>query len=133
MDDKIKVYYLRMELNKWNNKIYRGEDGKELAGGLQAEEFWNEFQIKSYPKFENACAYHIPAKWADDVRDLITTTRKELGDRIEFEQIKEKWCELVVYYKATDEVARQRFRELLTDCKDRLKAKGVHPEKGIGQ
>jgi len=131
MDDRVKRYYLQMTLNEWNKKVYCDDEGKPLDGGLGAEEFWNEFQIKSYPKFDNACAYHIPAKWADDVRDLLTTVRKELGDRIKFSQIKEKYCELTIYYKADDLDAQMRFKELETDCIDRLIAKGIHPRKGI--
>lgn len=131
MDEKVKRYYLQMSINEWNRKIYCDDEGNQLSGGLGADEFWNEFKIESWPKFPGVCAYHIPAKWADDVRDLISTTQKELGDRIRFIQIKEKYCELTIYYKALDVDAQARFKELERDCVDRLIAKGVHPKKGI--
>jgi hypothetical protein len=114
-------------LSEWNRKIYRNEDDSPAEGNLGADEFWDEFQIKSWPKFKDACAFHIPGKWASDVRELLKSIRSELGNKVSFTQIKEKFCELVIYCSCEDEETRGRFRELQNDCVRKLIEKGVHP------
>jgi len=116
-------------VHEWNTKLYWNEDGTRAKPGFQAEEFWDEFKIKSWPKFQDACAYHIPSKWVYDVRIFVKQVQDELKDRIAFAQIKEKFCRLTVYFNATDEEARTRAHELIQECIDRLINKGVHPPK----
>jgi hypothetical protein len=116
------------DINEWNEKIYRNSDGKFVEGpSLGPKEFWEEFQIKSGPMFKDACWSHIPVKWTDDVRLFLKQVREELGDRVSFSQIKEKWCELTVYASTKDDAARDRLCELEKECIDRLIEKGVHP------
>jgi len=117
------------DVRDWNYKIYRDEKGEFVKGNLGAEEFWDEFGIKSGPKFRDACWSHIPGKWAEDVRLMLTKAQKELGDRVNFTQIKEKMCWLTVYYAAKDDEAKSRMSELIVECQNRLRAKDLHPSK----
>jgi hypothetical protein len=119
-----------MDLNYWNEKIYKNPDGSWVIGGMYAKEFFAEFGIESYPLFENKCYYHIPETWAEDIRIFLKST-KDLGDRIEFKQIKEKFCELTVYYSAKDEEARATINKLVGECINRLIAKGVYPPRNV--
>ena len=129
--ERLKKYKEQMgNLQDWNKKIYRDESGDFVKGNLGAEEFWEEFGIKSGPKFREACWSHIPSKWADDVRLMLKQVQDELDDRISFRQIKEKFCWLTVYYDAKDEEAKTRMDELIVECQDRLGAKDLHPKKG---
>lgn len=116
-----------MDIDYWNKKIYKNEDGTFVDGGLNPKQFWEEFGIKSFPLFKDRCYYHIPQRWADDVKIFVKQVQDELGDRIEFTQIKEKWCELTVYYSSKDKEAGERLKELKKECVDRLIEKGVHP------
>lgn len=116
----------------WNNKIYWNEDGTNAGPGMTGADFWNEFGIESWPVNKRACASHIPEKWADDVEKFILQVQKELEGRIEFHQIKEKWCRFTVYFgcvEEDDEDAQNRMRELINECIERLISKGVHPPK----
>jgi len=115
--------------NKWNQKIYWNEDGTRAENGFRAEEFWDEFGIESWPKFKDACAYHIPGKWADDMTIFVKQVQEKLGDRVTFGQIKEKFCRLTVYFDYADKEAQARMYELIQECIDRLIIKGVHPPK----
>ncbi len=54
--------------------------------------------------------------------------QEELGDRVEFVQIKEKFCSLTVYCRCKDNYARKRLLELKQKCVERLIKKGVHPQ-----
>jgi hypothetical protein len=58
---------------------------------------------------------------------MLQKVRDELGDRVEFSQIKEKFCDLTIYYSTKDDEARTRMRELIAECRNKLIAKGVHP------
>ena len=116
-----------MDINYWNKKIYRNDDDTFVEGGLNAKEFWEEFGIKSGPMFKDCCWSHIPARWADDVRIFIKQVQSELGEQVMFKQIKEKWCNLTVYYSSTDQEAGERMRQLEKECIDRLIAKDLHP------
>ena len=118
---------MREWIQQWNIKIYKDDDGKEYEGTMGAEELWKEFGIKSAPLFKDQCFYHVPGKWADDVRIFIKQVQKELGDKITFEQIKEKWCGFTVYFQSTDEEARQRLLQLEEECINRLISKGIYP------
>jgi len=117
--------YRRYALKKWNTKLYfnspRGVDHK----------LWKKFGIRSAPEHKDACWSHIPFKWEDDVRIMLKATRDELGDKIEFKQIKEKFCHLTVYFIAKDDVASERMTELIKQCKDRLISKDIHPHKRL--
>jgi hypothetical protein len=114
-------------IDEWNKKIYKNEDGSFVQDQMNAKEFWEEFQIESFPMFKDKCYYHIPARWRDDVKIFLKQVQAELKDKVEFQQIKEKWCWLTVYYTFVDEVSNQRMKELINECIDRLIAKGVHP------
>ena len=117
-----------MDVNEWNKKIYREENGEFAEGDrLNDVKLWEEFQIKSGPKFRDACWSGVPVKWCEDVRLLLQQVKSELGDRIEFEQIKEKWCYLTIYFTAKDKEAEKRFLELRGECINRLIEKGIHP------
>jgi len=112
----------------WNKKIYGNTNGTIKENGLNADDFWKEFRIKSWPKFCDSCASHIPPTWANEVREMLRIAQKELGQRIKFDQIKEKFCRLTVYYSPADKEAGQRMNELIEECKDKLIKKGVHPD-----
>jgi len=114
-------------VDEWNKKIYKNEDGSFVEGGLNAKHFFEEFGIESFPMFRDKCYYHIPERWADDVRIFLKQAQSELKDKIVFQQIKEKWCWFTVYYTFVDELANNRMKELINECIDRLIAKGVHP------
>lgn len=118
-----------MNIDEWNRKIYKNEDGSSVGDGLNAKEFYEEFGIESAPLFRDRCYFHIPERWAEDVRVFIHQVQSELGNRIDFTQIKEKWCILTVYYDFADEEADKRLKELQKECVGRLAAKGVHPER----
>ncbi|KKM60740.1 hypothetical protein LCGC14_1538870, partial [marine sediment metagenome] len=108
-------------INEWNEKIYRNEDGSEVEGTLGADEFWDEFQIKSWPKFRDACVSHIPGKWAEDVREFLTRVRDELGDKVQFAQISvpEGWIDFAIGQPHVDilpleqitQAAEHRFKQ----------------------
>lgn len=117
-------------VDDWNNKIYRNPDGTPVVGGISGSDFWNEFGIESWPVNKRACASHIPERWADDVEKFIVQVQTELEGRIEFHQIKEKFCRLTVYFGYdNDEDAKNRMYELINECIERLISKGVHPPK----
>lgn len=116
--------YTRFALDQWNDKLYPGRNDNSVPGS-----FWEEFDIESAPRNNRACWSHIPKKWETDVRLMLGTARSELGKRIEFAQVKEKFCSLVVYFTSKDDDAHTRMRELVEECKGRLKGKGLHPNK----
>lgn len=118
-------------VNEWNKKIYKNDDDTFVEGGMHAKEFYDEFGIESFPLFRDKCYYHVPQKWADDVRIFLKQVKDELGQRIKFQQIKEKWCHFTVYYQAADDDARKRIEELQKECISRLIEKGIHPPKDI--
>ena len=99
-------------VQEWNQKIYKNADGSFVDGGM----------------FPNRCWSNVPARWAEDVRIFLKQAKDELGDRITFDQIKEKWCHLTVYSTAADEEAKKRLQELEAECVKRLVVKGVHPD-----
>lgn len=116
-----------LNVQEWNKKIYRNEDDSFVDGDqITADELWDEFQIKSHPKFRGSCYSHIPIRWTEDVRSMLRRIRDEFGDKVEFSQIKEKWCNLTIYYSAPDEI-KDRVREIIVECKDSLISKGIHP------
>jgi hypothetical protein len=118
-------------VEEWNNRIYRNADGSFVEGGLNAKEFFEEFGIESFPLFRDKCYYHVPERWADDVRIFIKQAQTELGHKFVFTQIKEKFCWLTVYYTPLDESADNSMKELINKCIDRLIEKGVHPPREI--
>ena len=117
-------------VSHWNTIIYpRGDDGRhiEYTDKITNDELWEKFGIKSWPKFKDACASHVPPTWSGEIRELLTKAQDELGDRISYAQIKEKWCRLTIYYKSNDDEAQARMRELISECREELIEKGVHP------
>lgn len=112
----------------WNAIIYK-DNGIPIKSSITSEELWDEFKIKSAPKFMDACWSHIPERWSDEVRQFIIIAQRELGDKIKFAQIKEKFCRLTVYFDTNDEHARQRMYELIDECIKKLVNRGVHPPK----
>ena len=115
-------------VGKWNKIIYRSA-GVPIKSSITAETLWADFRIKSAPKFPQECWYHVPEKWVDEVREMITTMQREIGNKVEFKQIKEKLCHLTVYFDTADKHARQRMYELIEECTKKLIEKGVHPPK----
>lgn len=97
---------------------------------LDAQALYDEFGIESAPLFsaQERCFYEIPDVWADDIRQLITELRS-YSPEIEFDQIKEKFGELRVYYRVPIDANFDRTTEIIEQCKDRLKEKGVYPLK----
>lgn len=115
-------------VDEWNKKIYKNEDGSFVQdSGMHAKEFWEDFEIQSFPLFKDRCYSHIPSRWRDDVKIFLKQVQAELKDKVEFQQIKEKWCWFTVYYTFVDETANERMKELINECIDRLVVKGVHP------
>jgi hypothetical protein len=47
---------------------------------------------------------------------------------VEFQQIKEKFCRLVVMYSAKDDEAKQVMKDSVKQCVDSLTEKGLHPK-----
>jgi len=117
-----------MDVNYWNKVIYKNDDDSWAKDNeITVDELWDKFQVKSWPKFKDGCACHVPSKWSDDVRIMLTKARSELGDRIDFRQIKEKYCTLTIYYNAADDAAQNRMRELIAECVEQLQIKKVYP------
>lgn len=118
-----------MDLDYWNKKLYPRDENAEKwtpPKNIGADWFWDNFQIKSAPKFREACWFHIPNAWADDVANLITAIRNCFGDGVEFTQIKEKFCYLTVYYSAKAEI-RPKVDEMIKHTQAVLRNKGLHP------
>lgn len=120
-----------MDLGEWNKKLY-GDRFMQKENYTRFDELlWKTFKIKSWPLFRDACAYHIPDLWREDVIKFIYKVRGGLGDRITFTQIKEKYCHLVVYYHPKDkedEEAKRLIKEWVKECIESLIQKGLHPK-----
>lgn len=115
-------------VNDWNKKLYR--DG-EVVGEHGADWFWDNFQIKSAPKFKDACWYHIPQKWGDIVFEMITELKDKYPD-IKFAQIKEKFCCLTVYFDYDYNIQKDDAEDanhIVEKYREKLRAEGVHPPK----
>lgn len=105
------------DLGLWNS-FYRDE------GEHGADWFWENFQIKSAPLYKEACWSHIPKVWADDVAELLHTLQDKFD--ISFVQIKEKFCELIVYYDAPQE-QKEEISKLIKATKENMRNKAIHP------
>jgi len=114
-----------MDIKEWNKKIYKHSNVKSKPF---SEVLWNAFEIKSWPLFKDACSYHVPDLWREEVIKLIYKTRNVLGDRIQFSQIKEKFCYLTIYYSAKDDEAKQLMESFVEECRKNLIEKGIHPK-----
>jgi hypothetical protein len=114
---------MSFNLHDWNKKLY---SDKKL---WQAEEFWNELGLKSWPKFKDCCTYHIPLSWAEEVKKLVLTVQKNFGDQVRFRQIKEKFCYLTIYYDADSNQIHNDVRKLINKSIDNLVKQGLHPER----
>lgn len=117
------------EVHDWNKIIYKNADGSWVddSNKITVDELWDRWQIKSWPKFKEGCACHVPVKWADDVRVMLDKARDELGDKVEFQQIKEKFCRLTVYYTCKDDEASNRMQDLIRNCIEQLQIKKIYP------
>jgi hypothetical protein len=120
-------------VNEWNKKIYRNADGSFVKGDkITTTELWESFKIKSAPKFRDACWSEIPVRWTKNVRIMLGKISEEFGDTVTIEQIKEKWCNLTVYFHLCSSIddkdkATKRIQELIKECKENLIYEGVHP------
>lgn len=121
-------------LDKWNGIIY--EQGRKITP-LLPDELWEKYGIKSWPKFKGACSHHVPDAWADDVRVMIEEIRAKYQDKVVFHQIKEKFCELRVYYGVDEnlELSEEEMDaiwhgvdNIITKTTRRLAEKGVYPD-----
>lgn len=113
------------EVLDWNKKLYDYEAScppKELG----AEWFWENWKIKSAPKFRDECWYHIPPAWGPDVHNLVTAIINCFGDKVKFKQIKEKFATLTVYTE-TDQETRLKISEMVQHTQTVLRNKGLHP------
>ena len=119
------------DVHKWNKIIYKNADGSFIDGDkITNDELWESYRIRSAPKFKSECWSHIPVRWTKDVRIMLDQILSEFENKVEFQQIKEKFCNLTVYYKpcsSLDEEAKTRIQEIIKECKERLISKGVHP------
>ena len=121
------------DVNEWNKKIYKNADDSFVEGDkITVDELWESFKIRSAPKFRDACWSSVPVRWTEDVRTMLCKISDEFKNKIEIQQIKEKWCYLTVYYKLCSSIddkakAEDRIQELIKECKERLILKGVHP------
>lgn len=121
----------REELAKWNNKLYpklKTSDGKykyNVPEDLGADWFEEMCGIKSAPKYPDQCWSHIPTVWGGTVLTLIKNI-KDKYPKVEFIQVKEKFCRLVIYYEC---VAHERdtIDSMIERCQDILRNQGVHP------
>lgn len=89
---------------------------------LNADVLWEEFGIKSWPRFRDACAWSIPNTWSETVREFIVEA-KEKYPEVVLHQIKEKWCQLTVYY----EPISVDFNWLIEYYRQKLVDAGYHP------
>ena len=124
IDKEVTMLYV----HKWNEIIYKDANGAFVEGErLDTEALWNDYKIKSWPKFKDACSYCIPIKWVSEIRILIEAIQTELGDKFKFSQIKEKWCNLTIYFDRTDDKSTDIAEKLIAKCKNNLIAQGIHP------
>lgn len=107
----------KKDLSLWNS-FYSD------SGEYGADWFWENFNIKSAPRFDDKCWSHIPKVWADDVTELLHSLQSNFD--ITFVQIKEKFCELVVYYQAPEN-QREEINKLIKETKDKMCKKAIHP------
>ena len=116
-----------LDVSYWNSVIYKNKDGThyQCDHPLNPQALWEEFQVQSHPVFRGKCYSHIPDKWVDDVRIMLTEIRKIEG--VDISQIKEKWCSLVVSARALNEEDSDKIKQLVSECVIRLQSKGVYP------
>lgn len=115
------------DLMDWNAKLYRDQH-PGLTGEYGADWFWNELEIKSAPKFKDCCWHHIPKCWADEVKAMVVELREKFPS-IEFTQIKEKFCDLTVYWSIEDydSDVSNKVRQVIKKYKNKLRDEGLHP------
>ena len=116
------------EMQDWNKKVY-GPNPEHL----EADWFWSRFRIQSAPKFPLQCWYHIPKTWENEVADLIGRIQKTFGNKVEFRQVKEKFCGLVVYWVTSDDVGMIECDGIqvvvdkwIAEAQNVLRKRGVH-------
>jgi len=107
----------KKDLGLWNS--FYSESGE-----YGADWFWKNFGIKSSPLYKDECWSHIPKVWAEDVSKLLHTLQSSFD--INFIQIKEKFCELVIYYSAP-EYQREKINNLIKETKEKMCEKAIHP------
>jgi len=121
------------ELRAWNDKLYpyvkdpNGTKSWETVSQSHGDEwFWEKFGLESWPKFENKCSYHVPKLWEDAVMWLVYDIQYRFGKEIEFFQIKEKFIELVVYYRTYNKTYDEQIRFMIQETRDNLRIQGLH-------
>jgi len=107
------------DLSNWNKRLYSNNDS-----GCGAQWFWDNFKIKSAPLYRDSCYSHIPSLWADDVAIMIRNIQGLSKNSVQFTQIKEKFCDLVVYRDCPKEYEKAVSQEV-QDCRNRLKEKNL--------
>ena len=119
---------MTMNIHDWNSKLYprNEETGAFLAENLGANFFWDNFGIKSAPKFRDECYSHIPSLWKDDVSLLIKSLQEKYDNKIDFIQIKEKFAYLTVYYDSSEK-DKKDIDNRVEECRNILRSKGLHP------
>ncbi len=123
---------IEKDINYWNKKLYRDEEGKSLPGQWTNEDFYSKFGIRSWPLYEKAYACHLPSPWNEDVEKLLNEIKNKYKALVTIQQIKEKWANLTIYYDILSdgserEVIFKEVNKMINDTKDILRAKGLHP------
>ena len=117
-----------MNIHEWNQKLYPIEESKRLLPReLLAQWFWDNFQIRSAPKFKEECWYHIPIAWGDEVTSLINNIHTLYQDKVRFIQIKEKMAWLTVYFRADTKEIEGAVYNIIKTTQETLRKKGLHP------
>lgn len=117
------------ELHAWNAKLYprNDTDGTRTDHPVSDKYFWSEFKIKSGPLFREAAWSHLPGCWSEDVTALIHQIQAKYGDTVRFAQIKEKFCDLTIYFQAGSPEETADINDMIKQCRDTLRSKGLIP------
>lgn len=112
-------------IRDWNKKLY---ETKVNAKPLDADALWEEFKLKSWPKFKNECGWNIPDTWADDIRGFLREVQLKFRDEVDLIQVKEKWAQLRVYYDTKNESFKPEMERMIDALRKKLIDKGYHPD-----
>lgn len=120
-----------MDIWYWNDIVYKTKSGDffKSPSPLLPEELHSEFGIACHPIVKGASYSHIPDKWAEDVRIMLVKLRNEFDGLITITQVKEKYCELVVYWDTNPGciVDKKAVKKIINDCIITLKSKKIYP------
>jgi len=131
-------------MNRWldkANKIVYDCDSRLRGKPLSPEEFSEEFNIPCWPYDRKGFGSHIPDSWADEIRIFLKDFEEQVGDFFVIDQIKEKYCSLVIYTRTVYDYSMEEdedinilwneksdiIEKLKKGVVDKLKAKGVYP------